>query len=263
MKISIVTPSYNQAPYLEETLRSVHDQRGDFELEHLVIDGGSADGSVDILERWRDRLWFVSEKDNGQAHALNKGFARATGEIVGWLNSDDRYLPGALDKVARHFAAQPGRLWLTGRCLIVDDRGREIRRGITAYKNFLLRRYSYSKLLVEDFISQPATFFRRAFLDRTGALDETLRYAMDYDLWLRFGRVEAPAFVDEDLAAFRFYVDAKTGGAYGDSLREAHTVAARHAREAGKKHLAWLNYWYYYRRTVLAYSILARLDRKS
>ncbi|MCB1154914.1 MAG: glycosyltransferase [Deltaproteobacteria bacterium] len=258
MKFSIITPSFNQADYLERTLESIHSQQGDFELEHIVMDGGSTDGSVAILERWADKLDFVSEKDEGQSDALNKGFAKATGDVVAWLNSDDVYKPGALDAVARYFDERPETDWLCGQCVIIDEHDAEIRRGITAYKNFWLRRYSYSALLVENFISQPATFFRRDLLEQVGPIDKTLYYAMDYDLWLRFARVSEPGILQRDLAAFRFYTAAKTGGAFKKSLWEAHTISRRHARQSGRPFLAFLNYWIYYQRTNLAYKLLSK-----
>jgi len=111
MKISIVTPSFNQAPYLERTLRSIHGQAGDFELEHMVMDGGSTDGSVDILDRWIDRLEYTSGTDGGQSECHREGFARASGEVMGWLNSDDLYLPGALESVRNFFTLHPEARW--------------------------------------------------------------------------------------------------------------------------------------------------------
>jgi glycosyltransferase involved in cell wall biosynthesis len=257
MKISIVTPSFNQARYLERTLASVHAQTGPFELEHLVIDGGSSDGSVALLERWKDKLWYVSERDRGQSHALNKGMARATGEVVTWLNSDDLLVPGALAAVARFFTERPDVQWAYGRCTIIDERDAEIRRWITRYKELLGRHYSYELLLLENYISQPATFFRKSFYERAGGVDETLTFDMDYDLWLRFGRMADAGIIDADLAAFRFHDASKTGGQVEDSLRSANQTARRHARAIGKPWLGELNYWLYYKRTALIYKALA------
>ena len=131
MRITVVTPSYNQARFLERTLRCIHEQQGDFELEHWVIDGGSTDGTVEMLEQWKDKLQYVSEPDRGQSHALNKGLALATGDIICWLNSDDLLLPGALAKVADYFRSHAQVRWAYGRGITIDEHDREIRRPVT------------------------------------------------------------------------------------------------------------------------------------
>ena len=142
--ITVVTPSFNAAATIEETLRSVREQDYPY-VEHVVVDGASTDGTVEILER-AEGVRFVSEPDRGLSHAMNKGVAMASGSIIGWLNADDIYLPGALRAIGEAFAACPQAEWATGRCLIVDEAGREIRKGATAYKNFFLRRYSHCAL---------------------------------------------------------------------------------------------------------------------
>jgi glycosyltransferase involved in cell wall biosynthesis len=229
VKLSIVTPSYNQGKFIERTIRSVLEQRGDFELEYLVVDGGSTDQTLSILERYRGRLTYVSDRDAGQVDAISKGFARATGEVVAWLNSDDLYLPGALEEVTRALS-QPGARWCFGQCRIIDESDAEIRRGIAWYKNRLSRRYSLRRLLTTDFIPQPATFFRRDLLEEAGPLDPSFHYAMDYDLWLRFARVSEPVFIPRDLARFRWHGTSKSSGRYGEAAREAYAAARRHAK---------------------------------
>ncbi len=228
MKLTVVTPSLNQGDFIERTLQSVLDQRGDFELEYLVVDGGSTDKTLSILHRYRDRLSYVSGPDAGQSDAINKGFARATGDVVAWLNSDDVYLPGALDTVARTLR-ESGARWCFGQCRVIDEQDREIRRAIAWYKNRLSRRYSLRRLLTKDFIPQPATFFRRDLLLEAGPLDPALSYAMDYDLWLRFGRVCAPAFIPRDLAGFRWHGASKSSEGYSRAAWEAFAAARRHA----------------------------------
>lgn len=259
MKISIITPSFNCVKFLERTLESIHSQTGDFELEHIVYDGASTDGTVEILERWKDKLDYVSEPDRGQSHALNKGFAKATGDVAAWLNADDLYLPGALAKVAKTFSDHPETLWAYGKCLIMDENENEIRKPITWYKNTLLTRYSYTKLLFENYISQPSTFFSKKLLDRVGPLNEELHYAMDYDLWLRFGLLSAPVVVPEYLSAFRFYTDSKTGGSFEDSLVEANLQSVKYSQMAGKPWIGKVNYWMYYKRTALIYKLWEKL----
>lgn len=229
VKITVVTPSFNQGAFIERTIESVLSQRGAFELEYLVIDGGSTDSTPSILRRYAGRLEYLSEPDQGQSDAINKGFARATGEILAWLNSDDLYLPGALDLACRAMHQAHVR-WAFGQCRIIDEQDRQIRRVITAYKNRLSRRYSLRRLLTKSFIPQPATFFRRDLLQEVGGLDARYHYAMDYDLWLRFARVAEPEFLPYDLAAFRWHGGSKSGSNYRRVAKEALSVARRHAR---------------------------------
>jgi glycosyltransferase involved in cell wall biosynthesis len=200
-RITIVTPVLNGAAHLEQALASVRDQ-GYPDVEHVVVDGGSTDGTVELLERTPDIRW-ISEPDEGLADAMNKGIAMATGELVGWLNADDAYLPGALHAVGTAAAAQPDRQWITGRCPIVDGAGNEIRKPITAYKNLLLRRYSYPLLLTQNFVSCPSTFVRRAAYLEAGPLDVAYRYSMDYDVFLRIAERHDPLILHRDLAFFR------------------------------------------------------------
>lgn len=236
--LSVITPSYNQAEFLERTIRSVlaQDYPG---LEYLVMDGASSDGSVAILERWAaaQKLRYVSQPDGGQSAAINEGFARTRGEIVGWLNSDDLYAPGALHAVGEYFAAHPEVEWLFGRCPIIDRDDRPFKGFVTRYKEFWLRRYSYRRLVVENFISQPAVFFRRRLLDRVGSLDPDYHLAMDYHLWLRMGRIAAPAFLDRELAYFRSSGENKMSLRWRQSFVE-DLQAARAV--AGDRHPFWV-----------------------
>ncbi|HXU71402.1 MAG TPA: glycosyltransferase family 2 protein [Polyangia bacterium] len=236
--LSVITPSYNQAEFIERTIASVLSQ--DYpRLEYLVMDGGSRDGTVAILERHAaaGKLRFVSEKDGGQSAAVNEGFRRTTGEIIGWVNSDDLYAPNALRTVGAYFAEHPEVEWLFGRCPIIDRDDRPFKAGITRYKEFWLRHYDYRWLVVENFISQPAVFFRRRLLDRVGVLETDYHLAMDYHLWLRMGRVARPAFLDEELACFRSSGDNKMSLQWRKSFQE-DLEAARAI--AGGSHRLWV-----------------------
>ena len=241
-RISVVTPSYNQHRFIERTIRSVLDQ-GYPGLELIVVDGGSTDGTVDVLKRYGDRLRWVSERDDGQADAINKGIRMATGEIIAYLNSDDLYETGALHTVGRYFAEHPEALWLTGFCRIVDEQDREIRRPITAWKNFLLCRFSYDLLLVTNPVSQPATFWRKAAMSVAGPFDKGQHFVMDYDFWLRLGRLRAPAVIERYLAAFRVYRTSKTSSSFLRSFRQELEVAKRYSSSSFLNFLHWLNYF--------------------
>jgi glycosyltransferase involved in cell wall biosynthesis len=224
--ITVITPCLNAAGTIEAALASVRSQRYE-PLEHIVVDGGSTDGTVELLARTEGIRW-ISEPDRGLAHALNKGISMATGDIVGELNADDLYEPGALHAVAKTFAANPGARWLTGRCRIIDGDGREIRRGITRYKNALLRRYSLGLYLTQNFISAPATFFRRETLLEAGGFDERYRISVDYDLQLRIARRHEPVVLDRYLASFRMVEGTLSMSGFRTQFLEHAEQASRH-----------------------------------
>src|SRR5437016_2863998 len=175
--VSVVTPSFNQEEYIEATIRSVLGQ--DYPaIEYIVVDGGSGDSTIEILKRYQGKLTWTSEKDAGQADAINKGFARARGEIVAWLNSDDTYEPGAISAAVGYLRAHPDVAMVYGEANFIDAAGKFIGRCAHVEEFDAGRLVNYS-----DFIVQPASFFRRSALEAVGGLDPSLHYAMDYDLW--------------------------------------------------------------------------------
>ncbi|WP_266369190.1 glycosyltransferase family 2 protein [Tellurirhabdus rosea] len=225
--ISLITPSYNQGPYIRKTVESVLNQAYPA-LEYLVVDGQSSDGTLPILREYSHRLRLISEPDRGQTDALNKGLRAATGDIVGWLNSDDYLLPGALHEVGRFFEQHPDVSWLTGDCLIVDKDGRLIQQPIREYKR-ILRKLSPSFYLgITNAICQPATFWRRSLHDRLGYLNENLRYTMDYDWWLRLAQLQPPAVLAKPLAAFRIHGASKGGSQFTEQFDEDYRTLIRH-----------------------------------
>ncbi|MFT4049381.1 MAG: glycosyltransferase family 2 protein [Solirubrobacterales bacterium] len=231
--ITIVTPTFNAAATIEETLASIASQ--DYPaLEHVVVDGGSTDGTLEILEREAgdERLRFISEPDDGLSDAFNKGVALATGDWIGWLNADDTYEPGALRAVGEAIAASPDAEWATGRCKIMGEDGAESRKAVTRYKNWLLDQYSLDLYLTNNFISSPSTFARRAVLDEIGALDTRFKYSADYDLWLRLARRGDPLLVDADVARFRMGEGSLSITGFEEQFREH----AQNARENGAGH---------------------------
>ena len=228
LRISIITPSYNQAQFIEHTIASVLCQTGPFDLEYLVFDGGSDDCTLEILHKYDDCLSWERALDKGQIDAINTGLSLATGEVVGWLNSDDTLAPGALAKVAEVFTQRPDVEWVHGRCGIIDPDDRIIRTWISAYKHWCCLRYSYARFLTENFISQMTVFWRRRILEETGLLDTSLNLAFDYDLWLRFGKRSDPLYIPERLASFRWYETSKSGAHLLQQLAEDHLVARKH-----------------------------------
>ena len=207
-RITIITPSYNQGAYIEQTISSVLDQ--DYpDLEYIVMDGGSTDQTLELLRKYESRLIWVSEPDRGQSHAINKGMARATGEVIGYLNSDDQLMPGALLKVGGFFQDHPEAFWITGKCRTVNDANQDIRKPITLYKNFWLSTRSSAPLSVLNYIYQPATFWRKGAVEQVGYFDESRYYAMDYDYWLRLRKHFRLWFLDDNLACFRVHATSK------------------------------------------------------
>ena len=228
MKITVITPSFNQGHFIERTINSVLGQKFDGELEYLVIDGGSTDNTLEILQKYEGRIIWVSEKDEGLADAVNKGLQRSTGDIIGWLNSDDLYLPGTLEKVLGHFSTHPDCMWLYGKCRIIDPDDREIYRSVTTYKNLLLQKFNFGRLLTENYISQPAVFFRKKLADETGPLRKDLRFAMDYDLWLRFGKNYPAAVLPDYLSGFRRHPGSLSENFTQNQFAEQYAVAKTH-----------------------------------
>ncbi len=221
--VSLVTPSFNQRPYLEQAIRSVLEQ-DEPPIEYFVHDGGSSDGSSEIIERFADRLtgWY-SRPDGGQSSAINEGWRKASGDLVGWLNSDDFLLPGALRTVADVFESRPETDLVYGQVQLVDGAGS----GIGLIGEPFSRR---TLILSRCVIPQPAAFLRRRLLADIGLLDEDLHYTMDLDLWLRVAERSRPLFLRAPLAGATVHPDAKTTRARSPMARERQRVRAGYAR---------------------------------
>jgi len=216
-RVSIVTPSYNQAQFIEETIRSVLLQ-GYPNLEYIIIDGGSTDSSVGIIKKYEPWLsYWVSEVDRGQAEAVNKGWRRARGEILAYLNSDDTYLPQTVETVVSSFHEHQDVGMVYGDCNLIDEEGETI--GPMPGEKFTLE-----KMLWRNVVPQPAAFIRRSVLERVGLLDENLHHCMDYDLWLRIALHFPVKHIPTILANFRLHSSSKTIAQQGFHLAEMPVV---------------------------------------
>lgn len=216
-KVSIITPSFNQGRFLEASIRSVLEQ--DYpEIEYIIVDGGSKDNSVEIIKKYEDRLaWWVSQKDKGHADALNKGFARATGEILAWLNSDDIYFPNAISEAVSILKSHPEVGMVYGDADLIDDSGATVGR-------FASKQTNYRHMLRGSVhIPQATTFLRADLWRQVGPLDLSLFFSFDYDLWVRLAKVSQLLYVPRRWANFRIHSEGKTiindDRCYPDMLR--------------------------------------------
>jgi glycosyltransferase involved in cell wall biosynthesis len=220
--VTIVTPSYNQGHFIQETIESVLSQ--DYpNVEYIVMDGASKDDTAEVCSRYLDRLTFISEKDRGQSHAINKGFQLARGEIVAWLNSDDIFLPGAIAAAVEAFRRRPEAGVVYGEGYQIDREGKIISR-FASTQRFDLWRF----LNVSDFILQQTAFFRRDVFDRVGWIDESLNYGMDWEILMRIGLEYPMEYIEEYMGAIREYPEAKTSAGGHRRAMELWKIMRRH-----------------------------------
>ena len=249
-RVSIVTPSYNQAQFLEETIRSVLLQ-GYPNLEYIIIDGGSTDGSVDIIRKYEPWLaYWVSERDKGQADALNKGLRIAKGDIIGWLNSDDLYEPGALSLVARYFVKYPEACVVYGNITFVDEHSAPVRQVRPNYsREKFVQWWRYKNVGVPSC----AAFYRREVFDQVGGFDTNLHYVLDYEFYLRAGEFYGFHYLPELNSCFRVHTTSKTGTSSTPFARDTMRIVKSYwgQRDPLKMPFLLLSAWRSYWRAVL------------
>jgi glycosyltransferase involved in cell wall biosynthesis len=214
--VSIITPSFNQAAYLEQTILSVLDQDHPY-IEYIVIDGASTDTSVDVIKKYENRLaYWVSEKDNGQADAINKGFAHATGDIIAWLNSDDYYLAGTISSVVKIFDQNPRVSIVYGNMLAVDEHGK-------TFNTLNYKQLTLEDLLCFQIIGQPAVFMRRSAMESV-KLDTDFHFLLDHYLWIQIAQHSQLLYVDQTWAAARYHAEAKNRAKAAEFGRDAFRI---------------------------------------
>ncbi len=234
-RISVITPSYNQDIFIERTIRSVLLQHYP-DLEYIIIDGGSIDDSLSVIRKYAPWLgYWVSESDRGQSHAINKGFAKATGQILCWLNSDDYYMPGTLLTVGELLADTTGNYALAGHCLKVYSDGSQ---SVLLEGGYETRRRLF-QFWKGYRMHQPAIFWRREVFEKVGWLNEDLHQIMDFDYWSRISEHFNFINVDRVLACCHYHVNAKTG----DNYAQYHADLKKHARDYWGSKLS-KEFWY-------------------
>lgn len=229
LSISIITPSYNQGPFIERTIRSVLSQDIP-NLEYIICDGGSTDETLEIIQRYENLLHWVSEKDKGQADAVNKGIRMTSGEVIGWLNSDDIYYQGALASVAEFFKNNPEVQVVYGDANHIDEDDRII-------EPYYTEDWNYERLKDVCFLCQPAVFFRRGVVEEKGLLDAGLRYCMDYEYWLRLGNDLPFVRLNQLFAGSRMYGRNKT---LGNRVAVHHEIITMTKKRLGQTPLRWI-----------------------
>lgn len=240
LKFAIITPSFNQDQFISQTIESVLSQN--FPIEYWIIDGGSTDDTSKVVQSYGKRVHFISEKDRGQADALNKGLSRFNLKdpklVVAYINSDDYYAFGAFQEVVCQFKSHPNVAWLVGDVMIVNEINQPIQTAVRLYKKVLRCLLNMSLLQIVNPIPQPAVFIRASAIAKIGEFNSNLQYTMDYEYWLRmykaFGK---PLCIQKTLAAFRIHSRSKGKNKFSDQFKEENEVASRFTSNPIIKHL--------------------------
>lgn len=241
LKISIITPSYNQGKFIERTIQSVLDQNYP-NLEYIILDSLSTDNTPTILKKYSKKAKIIIKKDKGQSDAINKGMKIAKGEIIGYLNSDDTLEPGALYIINDFFTKNPRARCVTGICNNIDPRDRKIKTIINFIKNNIpiILRYKFSFLFINNFINQPSTFWHKKVIKKIGYFDQKLNFAMDYDYFLRIAQKYTINYIPYPLANFRLQPSQKSAN-YSAVFNEVYEISNRYNQSPTIKFLALIS----------------------
>jgi len=211
-KISVIVPSFNKVKYIEATLKSIVDQNYK-NLEVIIQDGGSTDGTLDIIRKYAEKFSYIkfeSKKDNGQLDAINNGLSKATGEIVTFINADDRYRVDAFKSVAKSYSDNSGSLWFVGQGVVIDENGNEVAKLATLYKNIFLLLNHKSLLLILNYLMQPSVFITKSSFEKYGPFTGTKDFVTEYDLWLKLMEAQMPVVINGTLSEFMIESETKT-----------------------------------------------------
>jgi glycosyltransferase involved in cell wall biosynthesis len=259
LRLTVVTPTYNQASYIAKTLQSVLDQNMGSCLQYIIQDGCSTDGTEAVVRGFEEAFrqqgveWhYVREEDSGQSDAINRAWRLANGDVLTYLNSDDLYRPGALRTVQAFFEDHPDFQWAYGGWRLIGEMG-------SVYKSIQPQRYCRAGLLNYCNIGQPACFFRRALLSKVGELREDLHFAMDYELWLRMAAHVPAGIISSELAEMRYYAAAKSAASVRPQLREIFDLGAKYSQPFGWRRLCQC---FYYLRGLAVVSLGCDVSRR-
>lgn len=261
-KVTVVTPSYNSARFIEICIKSINAQRSDtFKVRHIIMDGGSTDGTADIVNQYlNEDTIFISKPDKGPADAINKGFALSNSDYVCWLNADDVYESGALERAAALLDASPKASFCFGNCPIINENGNEIRKFITRFKEFFFPISSKVVIQTLNYISQPSVLFRTSAVREVGDLRLDLKAAWDYDFLLRLWNLGPAVRVKGVQAYFRWTPNSISGQNFAQQFKEEFDAAVR---QAGYwKPWIWIH-WVCIKFIVVLYSLMTIKHRKS
>ena len=239
MNLSIITLSFNQAEFLEQTIKSVVSQNYK-NIEYLIFDGGSTDGSVEIIKKYAKKypkiIKWQSKKDKGQVDALNKALKIVTGDVIAYINSDDYYLPGVFQKVVKTFKKNPKTEWLVGNCQVTESR----LKWTFTIKHLIPIHQAKFWLNLFNWINQPAVFLRKSLFDQVGLFNQKYHYAFDYDYWLRCSKMSLPVRLKQDLAVFRVHPNSKGSRGYDKQFIEDYQIHVDNNNKIIWRALHWI-----------------------
>jgi glycosyltransferase involved in cell wall biosynthesis len=257
MKLTVITTCLNAEKYIKDTIESVLSQEGDFQLEYIITDAGSTDKTLEIIRSFGDKIRLIDAAGTNQSQGFNVGIDQSTGDVLSFLNADDIYLKGALQMVSEAVKANPEGKWFIGRYKIIDEKNNERDQYISEYKARLIKSFSYSALLIENFIPHPSTFIKKELFDKYGFFDPDEKYAMDYDLWLRIGKNHKPVFIDQKLATFKREPGTKSNANFVRQMFDDFRLGIKYSLKHLYLHTLIFKFFSFIR-TIVIYKIIYR-----